>query len=108
MTNMRELLAFNMKKKREALGFSQYRLAERVGTSTRYIGMIESKKKFPSPEMMEKIAKALKIDTPELFSMTGFPTATLKKYQAEVLEEIEEIAEEVLDEKLKELEKTKG
>jgi transcriptional regulator with XRE-family HTH domain len=108
MMNIRQVLAENLKSYRYTLGWSQATLAEKVNTSTNYIGMIEIGKKFPSPEMMEKIAKALKIDTPELFSMTGFPTATLKKYQAEVLEEIEEIAEEVLDERLKELEKVKG
>jgi transcriptional regulator with XRE-family HTH domain len=43
-------------------------LAEKVNTSTHYIGMIETKKNFPSPEMLERIAAALDIDTLALFS----------------------------------------
>jgi transcriptional regulator with XRE-family HTH domain len=73
MTSLRTLLAFNMKRQRRLLGLSQAKLAEKVGTSTHYIGMIESKKKFPSPEMLERIAAGLEIDSPALFSTRGFP-----------------------------------
>jgi hypothetical protein len=44
------------------------------------------------------------MDSSELFSMQGFPSTTLKEYQKEVLDNIEEAAEEVLEEKLHELE----
>ena len=73
MTNLRDLLSFNIKEQRQRLGISQATLAEKVKTSTHYIGMIESRKKFPSPEMMERIALALEIDAPELFSIKAFP-----------------------------------
>jgi len=63
MTDIRVLLAYNIKKRRKALGISQEKLAEKVSTSTHYIGQIEQKNKFPSPEMMERIAAALEIDT---------------------------------------------
>jgi transcriptional regulator with XRE-family HTH domain len=79
-------------------------LAERARTSTHYIGMIEGCKKRPTLDMIQRIARGLKVDSPELFSMQGFPSATLKEYQKEVLEDIEEAAEEVLEEKLHELE----
>jgi len=68
MTSLRSVLAFNMKVQRQILGISQAKLAEKVNTSTHYIGMIESEKKFPTPEMLEQIAKALERDTLELFS----------------------------------------
>ena len=68
MTDIRELLAKNIKKFRKIRGFSQENLAENAGTSTTHIGMIEIGKKFPSPKMLERIAEALGIDTPELFS----------------------------------------
>ena len=67
MTNLRLLIAKNIKKIRKIRGFSQETLAEKAGTSTTHIGMIEIGKKFPSVKMMEKIAEALGIDTPELF-----------------------------------------
>jgi hypothetical protein len=40
MTDLRQLLAFNMKERRRSLKMSQYRLAELADTSTYYIGMI--------------------------------------------------------------------
>ena len=68
MTDLRELLAQNIKKYRKIRGFSQENLAEKAGTSTTHIGMVEIGKKFPSVGMMENIAEALGIDTPELFN----------------------------------------
>ena len=68
MTDLRELLAQNIKKFRKIRGFSQEILAEKALTSTTHIGMIEIGKKFPSPRMLERIAEALGIDTPELFT----------------------------------------
>jgi transcriptional regulator with XRE-family HTH domain len=68
MTDIRELLAKNIKKFRKIRGFSQENLAEKAFTSTTHIGMIEIGKKFPSPKMLEQIAEALGIDTPELFT----------------------------------------
>ena len=69
MTSIRTLLSLNIKKRRQILGISQVNLAEKVGTSTQYIGQIEQNKKFPSPEMLERIAEALEVDSPQLFSM---------------------------------------
>jgi len=68
MTDIRELLAKNIKKFRKIRGFSQESLAEKAFTSTTHIGMIEIGKKFPSPKMLEQIAEALGVDTPELFT----------------------------------------
>ena len=67
MTNLRELVGQNIKKYRRIRGFTQEMLAEKAGTSTTHIGMVETSKKFPSVEMLEKIAGALDIDTPALF-----------------------------------------
>jgi transcriptional regulator with XRE-family HTH domain len=104
MTDLRQLLAHNMKERRSALKMTQYRLAELAGTSTYYIGMIEARKKYPSPEMMQRIAAGLGIDTPELFSMTSsFPVNTIKKYQMEVLKLIKRVSDSVLDRKLEQL-----
>jgi transcriptional regulator with XRE-family HTH domain len=68
MTDLRELLGKNLKKYRKIRGFSQENLAEKAKTSLTHIGMIEIGRKFPSVKMLEKIADALGIDTPELFS----------------------------------------
>jgi transcriptional regulator with XRE-family HTH domain len=68
MTDIRQLLALNMKHNRQLLCLSQAKLAEKINAATNYISKIESEKQFPSVSMLEKIASALNIDTVELFS----------------------------------------
>jgi transcriptional regulator with XRE-family HTH domain len=91
MTSLKKLLAFNMKKQRQILGISQAVLAERVNTSTHYIAMIELERKTPSIPMIERIAAALQIDSPELFSMRSIPQESLKELQKTVLADIERV-----------------
>jgi len=94
MTSLRSVLAFNMRVQRQVLGISQEKLAERVGTSTHYIGMIENEKKFPSPEMLERIAAALEIDAPVLFSTKSYPSpkaGTMEQFQEEIINDIKQI-----------------
>ena len=83
-----------MKVQRQILGITQANLAEKVNTSTHYIGMIESEKKFPTPEMLERIAAALEIDAPALFSMKSYPSSengTIAKFQDQVLNDIAQV-----------------
>jgi transcriptional regulator with XRE-family HTH domain len=100
MTNLRDVLANNMKAYRNALGLSQAKLAEKVDTSSHYIGMIETKNKYPSPEMLERIAAALGIDTIDLFSTENNLPQTLNRYRKAALKDIRGL----IDEKLSELE----
>ena len=89
MTSLRDLLATNIKKRRKTLGISQEELAEKVSTSTHYIGQIEQKNKFSSPEMMECIAVALEIDTPQLFSMASFTEEAIRRFKDGVTSDLE-------------------
>jgi transcriptional regulator with XRE-family HTH domain len=94
MTSLRSVLAFNMKVQRQILRISQAKLAEKVNTSTHYIGMIESEKKFPTPEMLERIAVALEIDAPALFSTKSYPpseTGTMAEFQEQVINDITQV-----------------
>lgn len=68
MTDVRILLAKNIKKFREILGFSQMELAEKVGCSPTLIGKIEIMKRFPSADNINNISKALKITPADLFT----------------------------------------
>jgi transcriptional regulator with XRE-family HTH domain len=77
-----------MKKRRRILGISQAKLARKAGISTQFVAMIELEKKFPSPEMLERLAAALEIDPPELFSMPPSPAGTLRKLHEAVLADI--------------------
>ena len=92
MTNLRKLLAGNIKKRRKSIGISQTILAEKVGTSTHYIGQIEQCKKFPSSEMLERIAEALEMDSPELFSTQVFTDEAIKIVQDKVQADLDEVS----------------
>jgi transcriptional regulator with XRE-family HTH domain len=105
MTNIRDILAKNMKAYRNALGLSQAKLAEKVDTSTHYIGMIETRNNFPSPEMLERIAAALGIDTLDLFSAEKNLPETIKTCRKLALKDIKGLVGRFIDEKLKDLEK---
>jgi transcriptional regulator with XRE-family HTH domain len=102
MTRLREILAFNMREKRRILGISQAKLARKAGISTHFIAMIELEKKFPSPEMLERLAAALEIDPPELFSMPPSPAGTLRKLHEAVLADIEQAAGAAVEQAVKE------
>jgi len=94
MTSLRSVLAFNMKAQRYILGITQAQLAEKVDTSTNYIALIESKKSFPTPEMLERIAVALEIDAPALFSTKSYPmpeAGTLAELQEKILSDLSEV-----------------
>ena len=108
MTDIRELLASNIKSYRKARKWSQARLAEKTGTSTQYIAMIETKLKFPSSNMLHKLAKALGIDPSELFFKDIDPKIKIKNAQKAVIEDFGEafckIIKEFVADSLKELE----
>ncbi|MDR2922035.1 MAG: helix-turn-helix transcriptional regulator [Treponema sp.] len=63
---LKQIFIHNMKEFRKKEGFSQMKLAEYCNTSPTYIGEIEVGKKFPSMDMIEKIAAILRIK-PYLF-----------------------------------------
>ena len=85
MTNLRVLLGSNMKIYRNSIGLSQSKLAERVDTATNYISAIEAGRRFPSIEMLERIAVALNIDTTDLFSIKNIQNHTeMKKTEEQI------------------------
>jgi transcriptional regulator with XRE-family HTH domain len=90
MTNIRELLASNLKSFRAARGWSQAKLAEKAGISTQYVGMIETKIKFPSSQMLEKLAGAMRIDPAVLFYREIDPETMRKNAEKAVIEDLGE------------------
>jgi len=68
MADVRILLARNMKHFREILGVSQMDLAEKIGCSPTLIGKIETMKRFPSADSLNRITEALKIAPADLFA----------------------------------------
>jgi transcriptional regulator with XRE-family HTH domain len=105
MTSLRALLAFNMKERRRILALSQVKLAEKLSTSSHYVGQIEQKKKFPSPEMLERIAAALEIDSPQLFSMNSFTEYAVNRFKEGILTDLDSALSLAVDSRLPELTK---
>jgi transcriptional regulator with XRE-family HTH domain len=94
-----------MKAYRNALGLSQAKLAEKVNTSTHYIGMIETKNNFPSPEMLERIAASLEIDTMDLFSTETNLPEKMKTYRKAALKNVKGLLGQIIDEQLQDLDR---
>jgi transcriptional regulator with XRE-family HTH domain len=80
-----------MKLHRKALGLSQAKLAEIIDTASNYIALIESCKRFPTPQMIERIAFALKIDTPDLFSLEKPKSLSIKDTHEQILSDVDQI-----------------
>jgi transcriptional regulator with XRE-family HTH domain len=64
---LKQTFILNLKEFRKKEGLSQMKLAEYCNTSPGYIGEIEMGRKFPSPEMVEKIAGILRLKPYHLF-----------------------------------------
>ena len=91
MTDLRRVLASNMKLYRKSLGMSQAKLAEMAALTDNYIALIETGKRFPSVTMLERIAQALRKDTVELFSVKPIDPSRKKTLKTAILTDIEAI-----------------
>jgi len=100
MTNLRGILAKNLKETRKKYGISQAKLAEKAGISTQYIAMIELSRQFPTPETLERIAVALGIEAYELFNVPISPESSMERLHKDIIKEIREVIVEVLDKAL--------
>lgn len=95
--DLRTVFITNMKRCRKERKMSQMRLAELCETSTSYIGEIEISKKFPSVEMIEKIALALGVRPFRLFQDEAdfAPADDIEKKRA-LVERIQKSVEEII------------
>ena len=98
MNNIREVFSSNLKRHRIARGFSQSKLAEKIESSYHYIGMLETKKKFPSSDMIHKLSEALSIDPTELFLKEISPETLLRNSQKAAFEDVGEAMSQYLSE----------
>ena len=77
---VQDLFITNLKAYRKLRGISQMQLAELCSSSTGYIGEIESGKRFPSVNMIERIAVALEIESWHLFKNEPINQSNLTDY----------------------------
>jgi transcriptional regulator with XRE-family HTH domain len=97
MVNIREILAQNLKENRRRLGITQPELSERAGVSTQYLAMIEIARKFPTADILERLAAALGINPNELFSVAVSPERAIEQLQQTILENVNKAIEDALD-----------
>ena len=88
---VRQVLALNLKKNRQKCGLTQEKLAEKAGISAHYLAMVEVSKKFPTPEMLDKLAQALDINTVQLFDFSATPEGALLHLEQSIISNIEHI-----------------
>jgi transcriptional regulator with XRE-family HTH domain len=97
MENIREVLARNLKKKRQELGITQSKLAERADISTNFIALIETRKKFPAPETLERLADTLGVEISELFANPTAPETALRNLHHAILNDLDRAIGEAVD-----------
>jgi len=99
-TNIRDILARNIKENRRKRGLSQERLAEKAGISTPFVAMIEVSRKFPTPDVLDKIAGALNIKTWQLFTVPPSPEDVTERLYHVVAKNIEQIVSDAVEKAL--------
>jgi len=97
MTNIKEILAQNLKENRRRFGITQPELAERAGMSTQYLAMIEIARKFPTADILERLAAALSINPHELFYVEVSPETAMEQLQQKIMYNIYRAMEDALD-----------
>ena len=105
--SIRHTFIQNLKYYRKQRGLTQERLAEAVGMSTSYIGDMEARERFPSPETIDKIAEALSIRPSVLFDEFGSPevinstfrkiygTSLKEELSTRILKDIDEVCDRI-------------
>jgi len=101
MKGIKEVLALNLKLNRLKLGLTQDKLAEKAEISTHYLAMVELARKFPSADMLERLATALEIEPHELFYMPGVTENALENLQKSIVANIEQVITNTINETLK-------
>jgi len=90
MVHLKSVLAANIKARRKSLGLTQEKLAEMISTAPTYIAMIEAERRTPSFNMIERLAKALEIEAPELFSTKNYPAESVSQIHENLLSQFDQ------------------
>jgi len=92
MRKIRDILAENLKKNRRIKGLTQEQLAEKADVSSHYVAMVETRKTFPKPEMLERFAKTLGIEPYQLFAVENDPNDPNERLYKKIVTEMKHIA----------------
>ncbi len=75
MNNPRNNLGSILKQQRQSASLTLYELSAASGVSPSYLGRIENGERFPSADILQKLARPLGFGEAELFSLAGYLTA---------------------------------
>ena len=72
--NIKILFGKKIKELRKKYNYTQAKLAELVAVDDKHISCIENGKNFPSPELIDRLANAFKVDPKDLFEFYHLQT----------------------------------
>jgi len=99
--SLKEIFAKNLRENRRECGFSQEKLAEKAGISTQYLAMMEIARKFPTSDVLERIAEAMNIKVYELFLIEHSPREELELLRQDIINEMKQTFGDILEKTLK-------
>jgi transcriptional regulator with XRE-family HTH domain len=65
-----------LKQKRQSVNLTLHKVSEGSGVSTSHLGRIEKGERFPSADILQRIAKPLGFSESEIFSLAGYLSST--------------------------------
>jgi transcriptional regulator with XRE-family HTH domain len=96
MTDIKEILAANLKEYRRKRGLPQEKLAEQADMSLQYLALLELARKFPSGEMLERLATALDVETHQLVEVSATPEDALEPLRQSIVTDIKQVVREAV------------
>jgi len=93
MIDIKEIFAENLRKIRREKGLTQEKLAEKANMSLQYLALLEIGRKFPSGEMLERLANALDIETYELLAVAPSANNELELLRNDIIREVKTLNE---------------
>jgi len=96
-TPIREIFARNLRENRRKCGLSQEMLAEKADISTQYLAMMEIARKFPTSEVLERLAEAVNINVYELFLVEHSPRQELELLRQDIMREMKKTLGDIVE-----------
>lgn len=94
----RKLLGQRIKELRQARGWSQEELAERMESGAKYVSSLERGRENPTLEMLINVARTLKVEPVDLFNY-----AWLRLSESEIRKKIKALADRADGDRLREM-----
>ncbi|MDR1867654.1 MAG: helix-turn-helix transcriptional regulator [Treponema sp.] len=102
MIDIKEILAVNLKEYRRKKGLTQEKLSEKADMSLHYLAMLELGRKFPSGEMLERLANALDIEPHQLVEVSATPEGAMERLHQAIVADIKQVVREAVKESIAE------